>query len=215
MKLSANEDLAMILPIPVPPKTREKAVRFINLKRYSDFFSAMQSGFPSPEMPAYGGKIGSGAVIKLDVVDVGAFEASFVPSINDFERLDERFRLPTGTWEKLPRYKDYGFAVFKLKEKAITTHPMAFDFPRADRTKLFFPTVHIHDGDVHEVAEFDHTLYAQFDPDHRFNINDWTESMQPAGMFMEIRRCAGVVDDNSHVYMQQLSGEQENKDIIV
>ena len=37
---------------------------------------------------------------------------------------------------------------------------MAFDFPRAAK-KLFFPTVHIHDGKVHDKADFDHALYCQ------------------------------------------------------
>ena len=218
MKLSAKEDLAMILPIPVPQKTGEKSVKFIDLKPYAEFFRHMELGFPSrsPDAPpAAGGRSGTGAFTKLDVVNVGSFEASFVPSVNDFVRLDERFRLPSGTWDKLPQYKDYGFAVFKLKKDATKTHPMAFNFPRANRTQLFFPTVHIHDGEVHKVAEFDHTLYAQVDADHRFRNNDWTESIRPAGMFMQIARCAGVVDAHSHVYKQTMDGEQENKDVIV
>src|SRR5207248_7445223 len=95
----------------------------------------------------------------LNVVDVGSFEASFVPTIPDFERLDERFRLPTGTWDQLPQYKQYGFTVFKLKPGAKVIHPMAFEFPRAAPARLFFPTVHIHDGKVHDTATFDHALY--------------------------------------------------------
>ncbi len=32
---------------------------------------------------------------------------------------------------------------------------MAFEFPHRDPTRLFFPTVHVHDGRVHARAEFD------------------------------------------------------------
>jgi len=37
----------------------------------------------------------------------------------------------------------------------------AFTFPHAKGAKLFFPTVHVHDGEVHKTAEFDHELYLQ------------------------------------------------------
>src|SRR5262249_36868952 len=100
MEVSAKEDLAMILPIPVPRNTKEEAVRFINLEKYAEFFSDMLAGFPAPQPPrmagfpgGFGGIANGGAPLK--VVDVGSFEASFVPSVKDFERLDERFRLPS------------------------------------------------------------------------------------------------------------------------
>ncbi len=48
------------------------------------------------------------------VHDVSSFEASFVPTLEDFDRLDERFRIPPDAIGKIPRYRDYGFAVFKL-----------------------------------------------------------------------------------------------------
>jgi hypothetical protein len=51
----------------------------------------------------------------LVVHDVGDFVASFVPALADFGRLDARFRLPAATWDQLPEYRDWGFAVFQLK----------------------------------------------------------------------------------------------------
>ena len=95
-------------------------------------------------------------------------EASFVPTIADFDRLDERFRLPKETWHHLPQYNKFGFAVFKLKPGEKRIHPMAFEFPRSDSKRLFFPTVHIHDGEVHATADFDHILYCQQNPDEHF-----------------------------------------------
>ncbi|HEV2667833.1 MAG TPA: hypothetical protein VG324_23150, partial [Blastocatellia bacterium] len=46
MSYAAPTDLAMILPLPVPPDPSEDAVRFINLQRYPTFFSDMRRGFP-------------------------------------------------------------------------------------------------------------------------------------------------------------------------
>ncbi len=215
MKFSANEDLAMILPLPVPKRTAEKAVRFINLDKYPNFFSQMESGF-APDRGGAAGGFGGGAMggSPLKVVDVGSFEASFVPAINDFSRLDERFRLSPGAWEQLPQYKNFGFAVFKLKKGQIKIHPMAFEFPRVDRTQLFFPTVHIHDGKVHSEAEFDHTLYAQFRIEHQISMLDWTESRQPAGMFMSIKMCEGLVSKLNHVYKHVIKGKHKNEDVV-
>src|SRR5688572_32547692 len=90
MRLDAAEDLAMILPIPVPPKSPENAVKFINLEKYPEFFADLRRGFPTPPPPKSvdRGSIKTESKKKLEVVNVGSFEASFVPSVADFERLD-------------------------------------------------------------------------------------------------------------------------------
>ncbi len=48
MKMSAKEDLAMILPLPVPKGVKEDAVRFINLEKYAKFLTDLKAGFPLP-----------------------------------------------------------------------------------------------------------------------------------------------------------------------
>ena len=48
MTLKAAENLAMILPLPVPVRTAEDAVKFINLEKYADFFHDLHRGFPAP-----------------------------------------------------------------------------------------------------------------------------------------------------------------------
>src|SRR6267154_1917450 len=96
MTVNAKKDLAMILPLPVKTPAGEKDV---------------MQGHAVTNSP------------KLEVVQVGDFEASFVPTQNDFFRLDERFRLPRGAWKQLPAYESYGFAVFKLKPGALKVHP--------------------------------------------------------------------------------------------
>lgn len=215
MTLSARDDLAMILPLPVPRGSKENAVRFLNLRHYPTFFEDLSAGFPAPQPVgafAGGGGIAGGAA-PLKVADVGSFEASFVPTIQDFSRLDERFRLPGNVWDQLPRYKDYGFAVFKLKKGEKRIHPMAFDFPRADPKRLFFPTVHIHDGKVHAKADFDHALFCQ--PDYNRPITNWQESPRPASMFMRTDRTLGIVEPRQHCYLKRLVGKLKNEDIYV
>lgn len=213
MKFKAGEDLAMILPIPTPKGSAEDAVKFINLKKYENFFDDLRTGFPIPkndltlsDPPSRG---------KLAVVEVGDFVASFVPTVKDFERLDKQFRLPEGVWEKLPQYKDFGFAVFKLKkpEKGQSkVHPMAFEFPRADKKVLFFPTVHIHDGKVSAKAGFDHSLFCQVS---REAPAKWEESPELADSFVKVKQTEGIVDGNAHVYRKLMKGSFENKDVLV
>lgn len=219
MTIKADEDLAMILPIPTPPKASENAVKFISLKDYPRFFKDMARGFMPPPSRGNAGGLSLGEdhakPKKLEVVKVGNFEASFVPSIADFDRLDERFRLPAGTWDKLPAYAKYGFAVFKLQKGAQEVHPMAFSFPRADAKKIFFPTVHIHDGKVHDMAEFDHALYLQMGHDHVASLRGWTESRQPAGMFLDKKKCAGLIAPDDHAYQKVMKGKFKNTDVLV
>lgn len=218
MRFRSTEDLAMILPLPTPPRSAEDAVRFINLEKYPEFFVDLKKGFPEPPPPksiargpaALGG---SGGV--LAVVEVGGFEASFVPTIADFARLDARFRLPAGTWDRLPQYRESGFAVFKLKkpdrgEKKV--HPMAFEFPRADKGVLFFPTVHIHDGTVPAKAHFDHSLFCQLTDT---TLMGWRESPGLAESFVKVKDAQGIVEGKSHVYWKEMHGTFENKDVGV
>jgi hypothetical protein len=210
MFLSAKEELAMILPIPTPKAPKEDAVRFINLKGYPEFFKDMLVGFPTRATQSDStSNAGSDPGEKLKVVTVGSYSASFVPAVKDFARLDERFRLPTKTWDDLPAYKEYGFVVFKLKKGAAEVHPMAFEFPRAEKKKLFFPTVHIHDGKIHKTALFDHALYCQTSGE---DTRAWKESPQPARFFLKVAKAVGMVEKNAHVHQRLIKGKKKNED---
>lgn len=220
MSIQTKEDLAMILPIPVPKGSPDDALRFINLKGYPTFFDDMPKGFPQPKSATRDpNKNIDSLKPKLPVVDVGDFGASFVPSIKDFGRLDERFRLPDAAWDELLRYRDYGFAVFKLKEgeakKQQKVHPMAFEFPRANPPKLFFPTVHIHDGQVHPEAEFDHVLYCQATGGEMLPMMEWVESFQLASQFLKVDKTEGIVDGDSHCHVRAIRGVRKNEDVLV
>ncbi len=215
MQFKAGNDLAMILPIPTPTKSTEDAVKFINLEKYANFFADLRSGFPAPKDRAEAKVEKQLAPAGLAIVDVGSFVASFVPAVKDFARLDKQFRLPDGVWEQLPQYKDFGFAVFKLKKSEKgeqKVHPMAFEFPRADKEILFFPTLHIHDGSVPAKAGFDHALFCQVTVDAPQN---WDESPGLADTFVKIKDAVGIVDGNAHVYRKLMKGSFENKDVGV
>jgi hypothetical protein len=231
MNLSSRIDLAMILPLPVPPASPDDAVRFISLQEYPEFFKDMKKGFPEyPPIPRSAGLSLSLAPAlarpMLQVHDVGDFEASYVPTMNDWDRLDERFRIPPGIFDAVPAYREFGFAVFKLKatqpkswfsflggkSATKTIHPMAFEFPRADPDHLFFPTVHVHDGRFHPTATFDHTLYCQI---KALGLPGWRSSEGPARSFLQVSKANGVFDPDRLCYKKDIRGKHKNEDIWV
>ncbi len=212
MYVEMKSELAMVLPLPAPARSAEDAMRFISLKDYPDFFADCQKGWPQPaantrNMPP--GFVGAAPPKKLAVVQVGNFEASFVPGVADFARLDERFRLPAGSWSELGNYADWGFAVFKLKPGSQTIHPMAFEFPTRSPERLFFPTVHIHDGKVHKSAGFDHALYCQAAGGPHAG---WAPSYAEAKRFMKVEKSAGLVDGDKPLLLRTMVGRLKNED---
>jgi hypothetical protein len=232
MQYSADSELAMILPLPTPPNSPEDAVQFIDLSGYRDFFDDLHDAFPAYYTKGYGSSLKrSRGVDSLKVHDVGDFEASFVPTLADFRRLDKRFKLPEGTFEQIPQYSNYGFAIFKLKPGADTkTHPMAFSFPCRQR-QLFFPTVHIHDIKVHEWEKFDHSLYFQGDnwdrdklskqisagskrPDYPANYRA-DVSGDVMRHYMDAGRTNGILDGGAKAYLIKMRGEFKNEDVWV
>lgn len=216
MFLSSQNEMAMVLPLPVPRNSPEDSVKFIDLKEYPSFFPDLNLGFPVPKpagpVPAAAAAKPAVAPAPLEVVDVGEFIASFVPSMADFSRLDERFRLKPSAFEQIPRIQTWGFAVFQLKPGFRTVHPMAFSFPRANPERLFFPTVHIHDGEVHEKATFDHRLYCQPAKGEDLMLSTWEESPNVASTFMKIGKTKGIVDGDAHCYRLKIVGEHPNLD---
>jgi hypothetical protein len=217
MALEVPEHLAMILPVPVARGAGEKAMQFFDLSKYPAFFADLHALYPVPRARSgpptdpFGAPDQVGA--RLAVIAVGAFEASFVPGIADFHRLDARFRLPDQVWDELPGYADYGFAVFKLKKGKGEAHPMAFSFPSADPKKLFFPTLHIHDGKVHDKERFDHTLYMQ---GSRAEMGGgWEESAGLASSRVRWQLTHGMVRPELHVLRRLMRGTFPNGDVVL
>jgi hypothetical protein len=236
MNFLAGEDLAMILPIPTTPRAPDNSIHFIDLSAEPTFFDKLDAAFPRQQTRR--ATLGGDSMMKgrsepLVVHDVGDFQASFVPSHDDWFRLDERFKLPPGTWDRVPQYGDWGFAVFKLKatgdpeikmprpvgfrseRRPKQPHPMAFTFPRRKCMGLFFPTVHIHDGQVHPVEEFDHTLYLQSDPSIEPIISRATE-WESSGTNLSFLKPNNVIVDSGMVgYRMKIKGRHTNEDVIV
>lgn len=223
MNIEIDQALAMVLPLPVPPGPGDDAVEFVDLRRYPELFRDLERAF---SMPSAGGTSPFARAQplrpKLDVHRVGDFEASFVPTRGDFDRLDERFRLDAEVWNALPGYADYGFAVFKLAPKRHllrgirrqTIHPMALSFPRREPDVLFFPTVHVHDGAVHDEADFDHQLYCQPDEVTEATLG-WRRSPDAAGRFVDAERCSALVDADALVYEHEIVGKRPNRDVTL
>jgi hypothetical protein len=172
MAYAAADDLAMVLPLPVGSRDEDTAVRFIDLSSLPDFFDRLGRFIRLwPEDMGFeilGSMLVEDEVMvdrpPIEVHEVGAFDASFVPSLSDFDRLDARFRFSDEVWAALPRqYRDYGFAVFKFRKTGVMSnvHPMAFEFSTRLSDQVFIPTVHVHDGQVHPHAWFDHIVYVQ------------------------------------------------------
>ncbi|MCB1207757.1 MAG: hypothetical protein KDK97_00455 [Verrucomicrobiales bacterium] len=216
MSIHAPEDLAMVLPIPVTKGSDEKVVQFFDFSGYPQFFADLGKLFPTSIGAAgpFGVAPPRSMAPKLKVVSVGAYDASFVPTIKDFSRLDERFRLPEGVWDQLPGYSDFGFAVFKLKAGHGKVHPMAFAFPSATPKKLFFPTLHIHDGKVHDKEAFDHVLYFQGDRAEAAH-GGWVESPALAVTKVKCGLTHDMVRPERHVYRQTMRGTFQNGDVVV
>lgn len=228
MSYESAEENAMILPIPVRRPASEQSVRFLDLKGYPDFFRDLDAGFPYiPSKFQFGCSAGStvDSAGRLDVHEVGNYVASFVPTIADFERLDSRFTLSPETWSRIPQYQDYGFAVFQLASGHLEPHPMAFEFETASDS-IFFPTVHIHDGQVHDEEEFDHELYVQhagFDsqvygyqnadvPDSETGL---VRSKYTAKSFCETEKTKGIVAPDLLVHRREIRGSQANRDVLL
>ena len=135
----------MILPIPVKRPVQLRSFRFIDLGHYEKFFDDLGRGFPQKAPPiSFGCSKSANNLEKkesLEVFQVGNYVGSFVP-----------------TWDQIPEYNDYSFAVFQLSEGSLRPHPKAHEFETGSKD-IFFPTLHIHDSSVHPTEVFDHDLY--------------------------------------------------------
>jgi hypothetical protein len=216
MTFSSDEETAMILPIPTA-SALEDAVAFVPLDSYPNFFRDLEAHFERvrSEVRLLGG---AGPAVALKVRLVGAFEASFVPSLDQFDRLDARFRIPPDVWSQLPAYDSFGFVVFKLRPgRHVSVHPMAFSFLTRDPGVIFFPTMHVHDGTIHKMADFDHILYTQNQPARgtRWPGAFWLPGNEPASQYLDTRRTRGLVEESLPCFQMAVVGSWPNSDIVV
>ncbi|HEX7662867.1 MAG TPA: hypothetical protein VF407_00065 [Polyangiaceae bacterium] len=230
MEYSAQKPTAMILPLPVALPASESSVTWKDLKAYPTFFADLALAFPAEEPRSQSmAKSAAAEAVPLGTIqvhEVGDFIASFVPSQADFTRLDPRFVITSDVWAAFPEYKDYGFAVFQLKELSGAPHPIAFTFQSRLKDALYFPTVHIHDGTAHKQDQFDHVLYVQdarFDakvhdydgPNKADKATGYVRSKDNAKASVDVGSALGLVDGDHLIHKTTLTGMLPNKDTIV
>ena len=224
MSYESSDENAMILPVPVMQPSGPTSLNFINLQDYETFFGDLANGFPFHSPPSIGCSAPFDPTSRddLEVFEVGNYIASFVPTIPDFERLDSQFRLPADIWENIPGYQTFAFAVFQLAAGSLKPHPMAFEFQSAN-DELFFPTIHIHDGEIHDSEDFDHILYMQhagFDSEVYGYENSHVEdkstglirSKYAASRFCDVDKSAGLIDGNLLLHRKIVRGNLANSD---
>lgn len=219
MNFQSPDALAMLLPLPTSPGASESAVNFVDLSGYPKLFEDLDKGFPEPQSRGMsrGTKGFTRAASPLQVHSMGAFNASFAPSVSDLDRLDPQFRLPRDLRDNLGDYEDWGFAVVKLKPGSDVqkVHPIALTFPSTFEAKtLYFPTLHVHDGgELPRQADFDHTLYFQ---DLPAAPNDgWRRATTPASQHVKTENSKGFVLPDAPYYKKQIRGRHKNEDQYV
>ncbi len=156
---------AMILPVPNP-----LSVELLNFKHYKDIFedcnkcfkhiddhrydSGMRSLYASASLPHRP---------PLPVYTVGSYQASIVPSFDDFDRLNMKilrvnpqvFTLLKDTYDS-----SFGFIVCQLRTGSHQYHPFAYTHNIHSSRLLFTPTLHYHLGESSVTADWDHTIYS-------------------------------------------------------
>jgi hypothetical protein len=147
---------AMVLPIPATPAD---SIELLDLSPYPRFFDAISGYYDWPPPPPAFGRPGA----PLEVFRIGSFEASIVPSREDFHRLDARFRMMAGLQAVLAeRYADWPFVVYQFAPGKHDLHPFGVGFESRYPGHLFFPTLHVHDGGhAPPAADYRHKLSAQ------------------------------------------------------
>ncbi len=99
---------------------------------------------------------------------------------------------------------------------------MAFSFDTGEPSSIFFPTLHVHDGSLHEDADFDHKLYFQAPPATQQTLGGkpvqtpWVERSEgSAERAIEGELARGLVDERQAVQRWRLRGTLPNADARV
>jgi hypothetical protein len=207
--LETKKANAMLLP--VPHVAGGSPITFIDLSSVPNLFVRLWHHFVAP--PPGFVNLSSGST--LEVVRVGSFDASIVPTLADLSRLDRRFKLASGLRGTLgERYADHAFVVYRLAPGKQELHPFAFSWQSRHPDHLFFPTVHVHDGGQAPArATFHHELFAQgaslgerFIPLHR---------RQPLGQPAPDAGFPDFISPEVPLDYRRIAGEHENADVLV
>lgn len=222
MTVATPSEVAMILPVRCADHREEDAVAPVSLEEYPDFFHDMAQLFNQPTKSRGGfAAIPLSSPETLKVQQVGNFEFSYVPGLDQFHRLDSRFQIPPVVIQQFPEYGEgHGFAVFKLTSNPggglRSIHPMAYTFRSAEPGTLVFPTAHYH-GQQEERSYFDHALYVQvggqITPQQlATSRGHWAPAAYPPSVCVNIEKTNQLVDSQLPVYRRRLLGYLTNGD---
>lgn len=203
MQVKAKNEVAMVLPVPAQMGSE---IEFINMEDDKSFFRDLYYMFAER---TYSKSLSRSLDCDcLEVFHVGNYIASVVKSSKDFDKLDPRFRLPSGVLESLP-YKHFYYVVFQLQSGSHKYHPMAFTY-YCMNDKYFIPTLHLHDGkSIDPYDDYDHILYVGSD----FNVNDWKYSLIDSNSLS--KTLSKYLKDISVLSMCSISGSHVNGDVII
>jgi hypothetical protein len=107
--------------------------------------------------------------------------------------------------------------VFQLRAGTHRIHPMALTFPTRDPRRLFFPTLHVHDGQFHARARFDHKLYFQRRTGPRQELGDeqTMSSLNHVSRLPAASSYGGLAAPGRRVVCRSLWGSLLNRDTWV
>jgi hypothetical protein len=219
-----EEDNAMILPVPNP-----ESVRFVNLKKYANLFDDLEANFYKSRRSSfnmYASLSRSAALDPVDrprlvVHDVGAYSASIVPSVNDFDRIDTaHFTIPDDLERILRETYDsqFGFIVCKLKQGKHNYHPFAYIHAKHSNNLLFIPTLHYHPhgyGLARSVeADWDHMIYSAATDLDTTNHDEYAFSPKDSIKFDKLPNEIGWIQ-NQRLKRWTKYGSGKNRDLWV
>jgi hypothetical protein len=240
VEYSSPTDVALILPIPVVPG--DASVQFVPMDCYDDFFNNLASGFVAPSTGRWIQDM-SGGGETFAVQSVRPKGAFYVPTFDDFARLDLSLRPSVDLLDKFPNYRDFGFVVLKLPSTDLPAgtgglsaqallelrqqygcevvsparlSPIAFRFASREPRCVYFPLT-IFEGDEYKpIVEFDHTLYLQHDKlGNEFAQHHVGHVSLRASNFMRDSGKDGVVHPRSCCFRRILRGSAANQDLWV
>jgi hypothetical protein len=211
MRLHSRTPTAMVLPVPV---AKQGLFKFISMEQYPEFFTDLEKCFGVRDK-----SLGSTSrsMKSIEVQEVGQYVASFVETLDDFSRLDPIFRLKPEILSRLPKYKDFSFAVFALKPSANyrKIHPMAFHYSTEFLYELHFPTYHLHDNDLTQVESYDHVLYFQSPRVGDSVYPMWDRNPGSILTHMTQSKVDPYLNTALSVYRREIRGKRANRDMRV
>jgi hypothetical protein len=212
-RYEADDDFALILPLPTPPETLPTDVRFIDLSGYDAFFRDLRRGFPTPPGETEKMSLTDRIIEKVrDWLDIDTTQAAitFAPNHAALSHIQDQFQLTADVLRLLERFDKAGFVCLKLAAGTNRVPPMAFEFPRRRSTELFFPTALAIGADLDATAAFNYQLFCQagrLPPEWR--------SVQPAPNVMKADKTRGLIDPDQPIGWRALVGPQANLDTFI